>query len=88
MNIAGYNMSRAVHPSGSQLGRVCIHYKESLSIKMLNINYVQERICFNLKIKSKHCTIVSLYRSSIQSADECEIFSKQIKSDYGISYSK
>ena len=87
-------MSRAVHPSGSQLGRVCIHYKESLSIKMLNINYVQERICFNLKIKSKHCTIVSLYRSVInrsviiQSADECEIFSKQIKSDYGISYSK
>ena len=52
-------MSRAVHPSGSQLGRVCIHYKESLSIKMLNINYVQERICFNLKINSKHCTIVS-----------------------------
>ena len=81
-------MSRAAHLSRSQLGRVCIHYKESLPIKMLNINYVQECICFDLKTKSKRCTFVSLYRSSIQSADECEIFSKQINSDHGISYSK
>ena len=53
LNIPGYNMSRAVHPSGNQRGGVCIYYKKSLPIKMLNINYLQECICFNLKIGSK-----------------------------------
>ena len=71
LNIPGYNMSRADHLSGNQRGGVCIYYKESLPIQMLNINYLQECICFNLKIGSKLCTIVPLYRSPSQSADEC-----------------
>ena len=67
-------MSRADHPSGNQHGGVCIYYKESLPIKMLNINYLQECICFDLKIGSKLCTIVSLYRSPSQSANEFDHF--------------
>ena len=67
-------MSRADHPSGNRRGGVCIYYKESLPIKMLNINYLQECICFDLKIGSKLCTIVSLYRSPSQSADEFDNF--------------
>ena len=74
LNILGYNMSRADHPSGNQRGGVCIYYKESLPIKMLNINYLQECICFDLKIGSKLCTIVSLYRSPSQSANEFDNF--------------
>ena len=41
---------------------------------MLNINRLQECICFDLKIGSKRCAIVSLYRSPSQSADEFENF--------------
>ena len=78
-------MYRADHPSGNRRGGVCIYYKESLPIKMLIINYLQECIFFDLKIGSKLCTIVSLYRPPSQSADE---FFKQIKFDYGINYSK
>ena len=63
MNIPGYNMSHADHPSGNRRGGVCIYYKESLPIKMLNINYPQESICFDLNIGSKLCTTASLYRS-------------------------
>ena len=74
LNIPGYNMSRADHPSGNRRGGVCIYYKESLPIKMLNINYLQECICFELKIGSKLCTIVSLYRSPSKSADEFDNF--------------
>ena len=70
LNIPGSNMSRADHPPGNRRGRVCIYYKESLPIKMLNINYPQECIYFDLKIRRKLCTIVSLYRSSSQTADE------------------
>ena len=74
LNIPGYNMSRADHPSGNWRRGVSIYYKDSLSIKMLNINYLQECICFDLKIGSKLCTIVSLYRSPSQSADEFDNF--------------
>ena len=41
---------------------------------MLGINYIQECTCFDLKIESKHCTILSLYRSSSCSANKIEIF--------------
>ena len=41
---------------------------------MLNINYLQEYNCFDLKIGSKVSTIVSLYRSPSQSADEFDNF--------------
>ena len=74
MNIPGYNMTRADHPSGNRRGGVCIYYKESLPIKMLNINFLEECICFDLKIGSKLCTILSLYRSPSQSADEFDNF--------------
>ena len=74
LNISGYNMARNDHPSGNRRGRVCIYYKESLPIKMLNINYLQECICFDLKIGSKLCTIVSFYRSPSRSADEFDNF--------------
>ena len=65
LNIPDY-MSRADHPSGNRRGGVSIYYKESLPIKMLNINYLQECICFDLKILSKRCTVVSLYKSPHQ----------------------
>ena len=67
-------MSRADHSSGNRRGDVCIYYEESLTIKMLNINYLQECISFDLKLGSKLFTIVSLYRSQSQSADEIENF--------------
>ena len=63
-------MSRANHPSGNRRVGVCIYYKVSLPIKMLNINYLQEGTWFDLKIESKLCTIVALYRLSGQSADD------------------
>ena len=70
LNIPGYNMYRADHPSGSRREGVCIYYKESLPIKMLTINYLQQCIYFDLKIGSKLCTILSLYRSPSQPAYE------------------
>ena len=57
----------------NQRGDACICYK-SLPIKIRNINYIQGCISFNLKIGSKRCSIVSLYRSTSQSADEFEDF--------------
>ena len=65
-------MSPADHPSGNWYGGVCIYHKYFLPIKMWNINYIQKCICFDLKIRSNCCTIMSLYSSPSQSADEFE----------------
>ena len=62
-------MVRADHPSGNRRGGVCVYYKETLPIKMLDINYLQECIYFDLKIGSKLCSIVSLYRSPSQTRE-------------------
>ena len=51
---------------------------ESLPIILLNINYIQECICFDLKIRRKRCIVVSRYRTPSQSVDEFEEFSNQI----------
>ena len=72
LNKTGYNMSLADQPSGNQRGGVFIYYKEPLPIKMLNINCLQECICFDLNIRSELYTIVSLYRSPSQSVNEFE----------------
>ena len=40
LNIPGYDMTRADYPSRNRRGGVCTYYKESLSNKMLNINYL------------------------------------------------
>ena len=74
LNIPGCNMSCAGHPSGNRRGRTCNYYKKPLPIKMLNIYYLQECICFDLKIGSKLCIIVSIYRLPSQTADEFENF--------------
>ena len=66
LNIPGYNMSLTDHPSANRRRGVCIYCNESSSIKMLNINYLQVCICFDLKLRSK----LSLYRSLSQPADE------------------
>ena len=50
---------------------------------MLNINYLQECNCFDLKIGSTLCTIVSLYRSPSQSANEFENFLNKLNLTMG-----
>ena len=57
---------------------VCIYYKKYLPVKILNIKFLHERICPDLKIGNNCCTIVSIYRSSSQSANEFENFSNYL----------
>ena len=36
LNILGYNLTRADHPSNLKRGSVCIYYQESLAVQTLN----------------------------------------------------
>ena len=74
LEIPGYNLIRADHPSDNRRGGVCVYYKNTLPLKLVNINYLQECLNFEVKIGNKLCNFISLYRSPSQSQDNFETF--------------
>ena len=72
MEITGYNLVRSDHPANTKRGGVCLYYKTCLPLRVLDIQYLNECINFELKIDGKLCTFVALYRSPSQSLDNSE----------------
>ena len=72
LNIPGYNLIRADHLSNTKRGGVCIYFKESLPLRLYNVSYLNECICFEIMISNKLCNFISLYRLPSQSSDEFE----------------
>ena len=72
LEIAGYTLIRADHPSNTKRGGVCISYKHSLPFKLLDIGYLEERINFEISFGGMLCNFIFLYRSPILSLDVFE----------------
>ena len=79
LEILGYDPVRADHPCNNKRGGVCVYYRNSLPLEILDIFYLQECIVFELKIGNKFCKIVSLYRSPNQSQDEFETLANKLE---------
>ena len=79
LEIPGYDLIRADHPSNSKREGVCVFYRNSLPLKILDIFYLQECNVFELKIAKKFCKIESLYRLPNQSQDEFETFTNKLE---------
>ena len=62
LEIPGYDLFRADHPSNTKQGGVCIYYRNSLPLKILNIQCLNECINFEIMIGDKLYRFVSLYR--------------------------
>ena len=75
----GYKLIRADHPSNVKRGGVCVYCKNYLSLKLLNINYLQQCIIFDLSIKNKLCIIAQFYRSPSQSQSEFTNFTTSLE---------
>ena len=50
LEMQAYMLIRVDHPSNVKRGGVCVYYKDHLPLKLLNINYLQEGITFELSI--------------------------------------
>ena len=74
LNLNGYSLLRADHPSNANRGGVCIYYKETLALKVISILYLNESLLFEVKVGSKKCIIGTVYRSPSQYSDEFESF--------------
>ena len=73
LQLPGFDLIRAPdHPSNTKRGGVCIYYRNFLPLKLININYLNECITFEIKIGDKISSFFSLYRSPNQSEDDSE----------------
>ena len=79
LHIAGYNLLRADHASNSKRGGVCVYYKSSLALRLIDVHYLQECLIFEILIGGKSCNFISLYRSPSQSSDSIEEFADNLQ---------
>ena len=73
LNLPGYNVVRGDHLSNTKNGGVCIYFKNSLPLKVLDIQLLQ------IKIANKTYNFISLYRSPSQSRDGFESLTDNIE---------
>ena len=74
-NFLDYKLVRADYPGNVKRGGVCIYFKESLSIRFLDVpSNLNECLLCELSYKNKKCFIATLYRSPSQSREEFEKF--------------
>ena len=79
LEIPGYNLFRADHPSNTKRDGFCIYYRSCISFLILDIQYLQECINFEIRIGGKLCRFVCLYRSPSQSQDDFEAFANNFE---------
>ena len=53
LEIAANKILRADHASNSKRGDVCVYYKSSLSLRSINVNYLNECLLFEVLIVRK-----------------------------------
>ena len=74
LNLNGYSLLRAGHPSNAKRGGVCIYCKETLELKIISISHLNESHFCKVTIRSKQCITGTVYRTSSQYSDEYESF--------------
>ena len=66
LEIPGYNIYRVNHSSNFKTGGVCIFYKVTLPLRVLNIANLNECINFEVYVANKIYLFIYLYRSPSQ----------------------
>ena len=74
-----YTSIRSYHPSNTKRGGVCIYYKSSLPLRVINVGYVHECLSFKLQTGDKICNFVALYSYPSQSQGDFETFANNFE---------
>ena len=75
LEISGYKLVYFDHPSNTKRRGVCLYYKNNLSLRVINIGYLNECLTLELNLGGKICNFIVLHRSLSQSQDAFENFS-------------
>ena len=79
LELPGYNLFRSDHPSNNKRGDVCVYYKSTLPLRILNISNLYEYINFEVSIANKIYRFIHLYRSPSQKQDEFQEFKSNLE---------
>ena len=77
--LPSYNIVGGGNLSNTKKNGVCIYFKNSLPLKVLDIQLLQESNNFEIKISDKTCNFISLYRFPSQSKDEFGCFADNLE---------
>ena len=75
----GYKLIRATHPKNIKQVGVCIYYRETLPVKIIQLNYLPECLVCEINYNNKKIFIATLYRSHSQSTDAFDEFVRGLK---------
>ena len=81
LELGGYTLVRVDHHNVKRCG-VCIYYKESLTVRLINLPYLKEALLLKLNDQNKKKIISSLYRSPNQNSEEFESFLTNLNISY------
>ena len=68
----GYNLIRSDQPSNTKRGDVCIYYKESLAVRLVDITSLPKCLVCEVTIQNKKGYVAVMYSSPSQSSIELE----------------
>ena len=74
LEIKGYNLVRADHLNNVKRGGVCMYYKESLPVSVINLPYFHEALLLEISHNNKKVFVSVIYRSPSQNSDEFDLF--------------
>ena len=63
LEIVSYTLIRADHSSNTKRGNTCIYYRHSLAFQLLNIQYLEECINFEISFAGKICNSIYIFIS-------------------------
>ena len=72
-------MLRADHPSNNKRAGICIFYRTTLPLRVLNISYLSEFITFEISIDNQVCRFIHLYRSPSQTQEQLQTVISNLK---------
>ena len=60
LELPSYNLFHSDHPSNNKRGGVCVYYKSTIPLRILNISNLDECINFEISIAKKFCRFIHL----------------------------
>ena len=78
LKIPGYNVVCSDHPSSKKQGGVRMYYNSYLPLRIIDINYSNECVRFELMVGNKLCNVTALCGSPTQSQDLFQSFNENL----------
>ena len=78
-DIQGYNLVRTDHPDNTKRSGVCIYYKESLPVRVINLPYFKGALLLEMSFNKKKVIVSVIYRSPSQNNNQFELFLSKLE---------